>query len=322
MSVQRQLVSWREQLEDLGVHIHPLDDPAPWLGDGFHLADRAAPVTLTSAADRAQREGADVLLVSSERLEDSLRDPDRLLNLSSFAAEVAMPLTVLVVVRDQLGCLNHLYAERVDHLQMARDFASFSADPSPSERFDFGSAFRLPMTAPDIAFTAVPYSDLRPGAEARALLAAAGVPDDDVATLPETGAPARALLPGPVLLAAKRLLFKRLWRLGLVASTPRPRLMQSGRGLAALAVQQGWDSHPFGGWDERARETATARYGPGNDAFDMAVWGRPWGDDWETGQFHEVDLPSLPPTQVVDILGAVEAIVQELQAAKASVESH
>ncbi len=41
-----------------------------------------------------------------------------------------MPLTVVVVLRDQLGCLNELYCDRVVHLQTARTFSSFVAEAS------------------------------------------------------------------------------------------------------------------------------------------------------------------------------------------------
>jgi hypothetical protein len=289
------------------------------LDDGFNVAAGTEPSALVTAADRAEFDDAEVLLLSSERLEDSLRNPQRLAQLSSFAEELGMPLTVLVVVRDQLGYLNHLYCERISHLQMARDFASFSADPTPRERFDYRTAFERPIAAPDIDFVAVAYADLRPGAEAKALLAAVGIDDEDTAGLPEAGP--REPLPGPLLVAAERLLFKRLWRLGLITSLRRPQLIQAGHRLAVHAREQRWDSQAFWGWDEASREAAIARFGPGNDVFAEAAWKRPWGDHWENGDFDDVDLPSRDPARVVDVLLAVDAIVQDLQAAKASVAS-
>jgi hypothetical protein len=316
-ATQRQLVSWRTPLEEIGVFLHLRDDPGSWLDDGFHVADGTEPSVLFNAADRADHDDAEILLLSSERLEDSLRHPERLARLSSFADELGMPLTVLVVLRDQLGYLNHLYCERIGHLQMARDFTSFSADPSPRERFDYATAFSLPIAAPEIDFVAVRYVDLRPGAEAKTLLSAVGVPEEETADLPEPDS--RETQPGPLLVAANRLLFKRLWRLGLITNLPKPRLVEAGRSLAKHAVERGWDTHPFWGWDGAARDAAVARYGPGNDALAMAVWGEPWGDRWETGELDEVDLPARDPGQVVDVLLAVDAIVQELQAAKAAV---
>ncbi len=143
--------------------------------------------------------------------------------------------------------------------------------------------------------------------------------EEDTAELAEVESP--ETLPGPVLVAAKRLLFKRLWRLGLITNLQRPQLMQAGRALAVHALDRRWDTHPFWGWDAAGREAAMARFGPGNDVFAEAAWGSPWGDDWETGEFEDVDLPARDPAQVVDILGAVEAVVHDLQAAKAAVAS-
>lgn len=316
-ATQRQLVSWREALAGLGVHLHPADASEPWLSDGFDLATGVSPPAVVDAAERAVREGADILLLSSERLEDSLRDPDRLANLVSFAQGLDMPLTVLVVLRDQLGYLNQVYCERVSHLQMARSFSTFAADPSPPGRFDYATAFTLPIASPDIDLAAVRYVEMRPGCEARSLLTSVGVAAEDTLKLPEAGS--RETLPGPMLVAAKRLLFKRLWRLGLVTGLPRSKLAQAGRTLAAHAHDQAWDSAPFWGWDPHDRVVALARFGAGNDVLAEAVWGEPWGEVYENGEFVDIDLPACDPEQVVDVLGAVDAIVQGLQTPKAAV---
>lgn len=317
-ATQQQLVSWRPALESLGVHLHAFDEPEAWLADTLQLATGAPPPSVIDAVDRAVAEHAEVLLLSSERLEDPLRDPARVATLVAFASERSMPLTVLVVVRDQLGYLNHLYGERVGHLQMARDFPSFAADPSPAGRFDYPEALGALMAAPEVDLLALPYADLPPGAEGKSLVTALGVAPQDLAGLPD--GPPRPAGPGPVLLAATRLLFKRLWRLGLVTKLPRPKLVQSARALAAHAGQRGWDAEAFWGWDDRARAAAIARYGPGNDAFAQAVWGRPWGD-WETHEPVDIDLPSCDPRLVVDVLSSVDAIVSGLQSVKASVVS-
>ena len=90
----RQLVAWREPLEQVGVRLHPSDSADAWLGDTRALADGTArPDTLLAAVESAVRDRADVLLLSSERLEDPLRDPAQLAGLESFAAEVELPLT-------------------------------------------------------------------------------------------------------------------------------------------------------------------------------------------------------------------------------------
>ncbi len=316
-ATQRQLVSWREPLTALGVHLHPADDPERWLSDGLALATGVSPSAIVDAAERAVRLGADILIVSSERLEDSLRDPDRLANLVSFAQGLGLPLTVLVVMRDQLGYLNQRYCERVAHLQTARGFPTFVAEPSPPGRFDYATAFTLPMATPEIDFVGVRYVEMQPGVEARSLLTAVGIAAKDAAALP--AGPSMEALPGPILVAAKRLLYKRLWRLGLVTRLPRPRLARAARSLAAHARARSWDSAPFWGWDVRGRAEALDRYGPGNDVLAEALWGEPWGDVYEDGVFVDVDLPACEPERVVDVLGAVDVIVRGMPAPKTAV---
>jgi hypothetical protein len=309
----RQLVSWRRPLAEAGVRLHPSDQAEAWLSDTHALAAGGnPPEALLVAAEAAVRDGADIVLLSSERLEDPLRDPAQLAGIESFAADIGVPLTVVVVLRDQLGYLNHLYCERVSQLHMAKDFASFVADPTPGARFDYGSAFRTLIDSPDTTLAAVRYTEMRAGAEAKAVLAAAGVSPPDLAGLPALQV--SDALPGPVLVAAYRLLFKRLWRLGLISRLPRGQLAAVARRLADYAAEGHWDTSSFWGWDAGSRGAAITRFAAGNDVLAEQLWHRPWGDDWEDGEYVDIDLPARDPRQVVDVLTAVDAIVTDLQA--------
>jgi hypothetical protein len=307
----RQLVAWREPLASLGVRLHPSDRAEAWLSDTQALTSGGRPKALLEAVESAVAADAGVFLLSSERLEDPLRDPARLAGIESFAADLGVPLTVILVLRDQLGYLNQLYCERVSQLQMAKDFASFAADPTPAARFDYRSAFRPLIDSPDVSFVAIPYVDLRPGSEAKSLLVAAGISATklnglDALEEPET-------LPGPVLIAGYRLLFKRLWRLGLISRLPRAQLAAVARRLGDHAAEAHWDSSPFWGWDNPSRSEAITRFGPGNDALAQEVWARAWGDDWEDGEYVDLDLASRDPRLVVDVLNTVDGVITALQ---------
>lgn len=312
--IHRQLVSWRAPLRDLGMRLHPADDASSWLSGVRNLARGRRPRHLVQAVRAAVRNDASAVLVSSARLEDTLRDPVQLGNLTAFAADLGMPLTVLVVIRDQLGCLNALYCDRVAHLQTARDFPSFVAELTPAGRFDYATAFSELIAAPKLDLVAIPYPELQPGAPAKALLVAAGLTAADVQPLPEPTVGEE--LPGPVLVASLRLLFKRLWQLGLLETVPRHTLQDAAQELRVRADDHVWDDNPFWGWDNLLREAAIARYRPGNDVLAEAVWGRPWGDAWETGTYVDVDLPASPPGLVVDVLGTVDLLVRQVRAAK------
>jgi hypothetical protein len=310
----RQLVSWRQPLEEAGVRLHPADEAETWLAETRAVADGTTSAAVLEAVESAVRDDADIVLLSSERLEDPLREPVQVANLEAFAAQLGVPLTVVVVLRDQLGYLNHLYRVRISQLQMARDFPSFVADPNPAARLSYASAYRHLLDSPDVTFTAVRYSTLRRGAEAKPLLAALGVPAATLAELPDVDVPDTS--PGPMLVAGYRLLFKRLWRLGMINALPRHRLNAAARQLAAHAAESAWDIQPFWGWDPQSRAAAITEFGPDNDAFAEQVWQQPWGDDWEDGEYADLDLPANDPRHVADLLDAVEGIVSGLQASR------
>ena len=233
--------------------------------------------------------------------------------LEALAASAELALTVVVVVRDQIGALNALYCDRVTQLATAKDFDSFVADPQPSERFDYGTAFEALLAAPSAELVAVRYQP-DPDALARAILEAVGLAADVVATLPsDERRPSVRTLPGPFTVGALRLLHKRFRRNGLMHRLGHRRLVEASQQLVEESELAGWDDAPFWGWSSESRTAAIARFGPGNDAFARAVWQRPWGDDWADGTHSSVDLASSEPETVVALLTAVDQTLNELR---------
>jgi len=308
--VQRQLVAWRQPLHQAGVVLHPDDRPESWLTDAAELARGVQTTALVTTVDAAVSAGASIVLLSAESVGDALRDPDQVANLVAFAKQFAMPLTVVAVVRDQLGRLNEVYCERVALLQMARTFPSFAADPSPPQRYDYSTAFDAVITDPEVDLVAVPYSDLDAGTEAKPVLRAGGVDPASISELPDT--PPLLRPPGPVQVAAARLMFKRLWRLGIIKRAPRSSILEAAAALEEHSVTAGWDRAPYWGWDPASRAEAIGRYRPGNDKLARSVWGREWGDDWPDFDFVETDLASLDPRLVVDVLTTIDQLVKDV----------
>ncbi|MDX6296842.1 MAG: hypothetical protein QOI51_699 [Nocardioidaceae bacterium] len=308
-----QLASWRGRLDTLGVRLHP-DAPEAWADDIRALADDEAPPALVETAHRALRDGKTMLLLSSERLEDSLREAADIASLEAFGRAVGMGVTVLCVLRDQLGYLNELYCDRVIRLQTAKSFASFAAAPDPARRFDYGKAFDVVLGGDELGFVAVPYDQMQDGTQGRTLLEAAGVPSAATASLPAGST--REPLPGPVLVAACRLLFKRAWRLGMFNRLPRGRLLDAVATLRRRSDEQAWDDAPFWGWSEPLRQVAIARYQPGNDVLASALWGRSWGDSWESGRYVDLDLAASSSALVVDVLLTIDGLIKDLKAEK------
>lgn len=313
-AARQQLVSWRDALEPLGIRLNSGDDAEGWTSVARELVSGKPARAVLEAAHSAVQDGVNALVVGSDQLEDPLRDPAVVADLTTLAADLAMPLTVVVVLRDQVGYLNELYCDRVSTLQMARDFGTFAAAPQPLDRFDYAAALSPVLEAGGATLTAIPHSSRRDGLQALEILRAAGAAPEAVDALPP--GPGRRTLPGPVLMAASRLLFKRAWRLGLVKTLPRGRLMGAARSLREHAAGESWDTVEFWGWTSEARDEAVRRYQPGNDALASRLWGRSWGEDWADGTYAEADLASCPPDVVVDILGTVDTLVKDLQKAK------
>ena len=311
-TAQRQLVSWRRQLGEFGVILHPADDADTWSADLRDLAKGVTSPHVLAAASAASRQQAEIVLLSSQQLEDSLRSPDNVANLTRVAGELGLPLTVVSVVRDQLGYLNEQYCDRVLGLKAAREFTFFAQHPAQPERLDYATAFDPLLAATDVDFVAVPYSSLRDGIQAHALLAAVGLEDLDLSRLPAAGE--RRTTPGPVLVAALRLLFKRMWRLGMFNRFPRERLLSCVGEVRDRSSQQGWDISTFWGWAPAARAKAITSFRAGNDSFASRVWGRPWPDEWESGDYVEVDLAATPPL-LVDVMTTIDTLIKALQAA-------
>lgn len=275
--------------------------------------------SVLDAAETAVGEGAAALVLSSEQLEDSLRDASALSHLETFARRRGMSLTVVLVIRDQVGALNEIYCERILRLQMARDFEAFVSSPQPAARFDYARAFAPVLGTPGLDVVTTPYLTENVEAHARSVVAAAGLRPQAVAALPVEDAQTAA--PGPVKIAGTRLLFKRAWRLGLFKSLPRTRLLEAARQLSDHADEHIWDDQPFWGWTDSARDSAIERYAPGNDVLAGALWGRSWGDRWENGRYVDVDLASSAPPLVVDVMRTVDAIVKDLQRAMGAVRA-
>lgn len=313
-ATRQQLVSWRPELEAQGVRLSPGDDADAWTSVARELTSGKPARDVVAAVRALTEQGADALLIGSDQLEDPLRDPVTLGHLNAQAVDLDMPLTVVVVLRDQVGYLNELYCDRVTALQTARSFDAFTAAPQPVERFDYATALQPLIRSTGATLVAVPYSQLVDGKQGRAIARAAGLAAAAAGALPAGSR--RTSLPGPVVIAAHRLLYKRAWRLGLVKTLPRPRLMGAARALRQHSLEQGWDSTEFWGWTPATREQAAARYQAGNDEVATQLWDRLWGDDWASGTYAEADLAACAPDMVVDVLGFVDSLVRDLQKTK------
>lgn len=302
-SVQRDMVALRAELREAGVVLPPEDDAARWRETAKSLL-RGESGALRLLAD-AREQGAEVVLVSSDTVGDALASPDQAARLAAVAAAEGLDVRVVVVVREQVGYINSLYCHRVLNLETARSFAEFAETSVPAHRFDYVASFGAMADTPGLELVAVPYPDLRAKGAGRAVAEAGGI---DIAMSAGPGAE-MAADPGPVLIGATRLLHKRLRRLNVFHELGKARLRPLVEQLSEHAVETGWDSTTFWGWDASLRRTIEEEYGPSNDVFAEFVWSGAWHEAWSSGRPRRVDLADLEPDVLRDVFTTVEALL-------------
>ncbi len=89
-----------------------------------------------------------------------------------------------------------------------------------------------------------------------------------------------APLPGPALVAATRLLHKRMRRMRLFANRPKPELRSVAEALATRARHSQWDATPYWGWTEQLQRRAEEEYAESNAVFAAYAGGTAWQEPW------------------------------------------
>lgn len=310
-AIQRDLLGWRDQLAALGVLLSPGSSPLEWretaqgvLGGSLSAGARALLTT-------AQASDASVVLLSSDVLADALTSPDEVSALVETAAAEGVDLRVVVVVREQIGYLNSLYCRRVVTLESAKSFADFATTSVPAHRFDYVASFGAIADHDGVDLVAIPYPQLVSNGAGRAVLAAAGLSDEQLAGLPADSSGPDPV-PGPVLVGASRLLRKGMRRLGMINEIGRTRLRVLTEDLGARAAAGGWDSTEFWGWDPPLRRAMAEEHADGNEMFARFVWGTPWPEPWSTGRVARADLAVLQPAIMHDVLTTVADLLTGL----------
>jgi hypothetical protein len=304
---QRQLVQWRAALARADVRIPAADDPASW-----HRLTRAA----LGVGDAAELEellasaGADeTVLLGSDEAEDLLQEPDRVSALAALARRHGGEAVVVLLMRDQLDQVNRSYCRRVLDLRTAVSFEEFAHEAAQDQRFDPRRRCAALLADDGVTLAAVPSTGVDPARPAAAVLAAAGkaVPDD----LPAAGRPDP--VPGPALVAATRLLHKRLWRHGAFQRHDRADLVRLARRLRQAAEQRGWDDAEFWGWTPALRKAVAGPLVEADRAFAEQVWGTPWPVDGGSRQTRVTRLTTAAPALVADVVDTVQALVLEAE---------
>ncbi|MDX6296844.1 MAG: hypothetical protein QOI51_701 [Nocardioidaceae bacterium] len=319
-AVQRHLVAWREPLQAADVVLPIGDSQTEWREAALGLVPGRDSTPAEALLTRARETSASTILVSSDVLADVLISPEETAGFVAMAAGLDLDVRVVVVVREQIGYINSLYCNRVRNLETARSFAAFATDPTPAHRFDYVATFGAIADTDGVDLVAIPYPELRSKQAGRAVLEAAGVSGDVIDGLPPVADQAEPT-PGPVLIAATRLLHKRLRKLGRVSERGRPLLRTLSEGLAARATEQAWDSQTFWGWDTALRRSVELELAESNEMFADFVWGTPWPEPLSVARPRRHDLADLEPPVLHDVFATVERLVGNLRRTSPPTES-
>ena len=314
VDVQTQLVTWREALTKAGVILHPQDRIETWDTAVKQLVTGDAPPQVRKLVRQSSKFGARAVVLSSEDAYRPLRKARNVTRLADLGSASDVEVTVVLVVREQLELLNALYCRQVMSMDTAEDFASFVAKGIDSGLYHYAQAFRRLLDAEDVHLVAVPFSALSGREPARAILQASGVPAETLDGLPDSPDPAATTdeSVGPILLAATRLLHKRLIRLK-AGRVRRPGALD--RAVDILREQaraNDWDDRTFWGWTPELAALGAQAFHLGNAEFAAGAWRSDWPDASPTHSYTRGDLASRGPAVVVDVMDTVQRALDDL----------
>jgi hypothetical protein len=316
--IQAALVGWREPLSKAGVIVAGQDSTDTWDQAVEKLLSGAPPPPLRKLIRQSVRFGARTVLLSSEAGFRPLRKGRNIEQVTDFAAANELTVRMVVAVREQLDLFNALYCRQVMALETSADFETFVSRAVNSGSYHYAEVFRALLDAENIEVAAVPYSRLSGADPGQVILRESGVEEDVLQGLPTAtagdDAGQAANSPGPVLLAATRLLHKRLIRLGL-ARDRRPMVFNRAVGLLrANARVNGWDHDEFWGWSAELAASTAESFRHSNAEFAAGAWRSDWPDPPPSRPQTKADLASRSPGVVADVMDSVQRAVELLMA--------
>lgn len=308
-AVHQDLVSRRAELTAAGIVLPSRDDVPSWHQTAHGLFTLTRSPLALDLLTRARESASAVAVISSDIFADALTSPDACVRLVETAATQGISVKIVVVVREPIGYINSLYCRRILNLETARSFEAFASLASPAHRFDYVASFGPIVDTDGLELVAVPYPDLLAKGAGRAVLDAAGITGAavDAIALPPSH---QSRLPGPVLIAATRLLNRRLRRLQVFEEEGRPRMRTLVEQLASHAKEARWDSTEFWGWEVPVRRAAAEEHAASNEMFADFVWGTSWPEPYSVGPPVRTDLADLAPQRLRDVFDTVDRLVR------------
>jgi hypothetical protein len=315
--VQASLAAWSDALAEAGVVTLPADRIDSWDRTVQQVVAGEVPPPVRKLVRQSANSGAHTIVLSSEEAYRPLRKGKNLAQFAELATSAGATPKVVLTLREQLDMVNSAYCRQVAGLETSEPFESYARKTIDSGVYNYARTFRALLDSDEIAFAPIPFSRLDAEEPARSVLREAGVPDELVRALPrlEANDPLRDdgdVEIGPLLLAATRLLHKRLVRLELTTTRKPQALQRTARRLANRAQEGGWDDRAFWGWTpERAAETSKA-FRHSNAEFAAGAWRSDWPDPPHDRPQAVIDIADVSPALVVEVMDAVQLTVSEL----------
>lgn len=319
-----QLVAWREPLHTAGVTVVGDDDAEAWASVTDDLARGGDQKQLKRLLNKAARRESQTVLLSSPNAGRALHDPENVRALRKLCGRNDLTCTVVMTVREQLDLLNAWYIHRILHMEMFKDFPSAVTTAIGSGRYDLTRELGPLLDTKKLAHVVVPYSAAGGGGAARATLAAAGLSGVSLDAFSRTGdvtSDTTAGEIGPVVIAATRLLHKRLSRLGVVELRDRAVLVAAAAQLQDRSRVEHWDDTGYWGWTPALTATVTSLFAASNAALADRVWGTAWPDPTPERTQTRFDFAGADPRLVADVMTTIQHIVDELSPRPGAVDN-
>lgn len=239
---------------------------------------------------------ADTVVLSSEAFSDPRVKIEKVRELLDLIRSRGFDPTVLVYVRSQLALSNSHYTQAIKSFVFAGPFSDYLSKQIEDRSWHYGHRLAPWLEQPGLRWVVVPFTPENTGADIAAkMLEFAGVPDDQVAAAGMKPVGQMNESPGPIGVAAFRLLMR-----------IHPKLRRTGRSTSMRKVatsdakQRGWYKDRFSGVDVATAGRIQEVYGQDNEAFAARFLDRPWRevfakDHERTWTSNELDLERLEP---------------------------
>jgi hypothetical protein len=262
---------------------------------GGQKAERLAGLRLTDLEGLLNSSPADTVVLSSEGFSHPRVKPARLRQMLGSIRACGFSPTAVVYLRAQPSLANSSYTQAVKTFAFAGTFDEFLEKRMSDIVWNYEArlAAWIKELGPDLV--PIPFTPENTGPRiAEKMLAFGGVPPETLRSVGMKPAEVVNDAPGPMAVAAFRLLMRARPELS-------GRLRQSDAHLAALqeVKKRGWDEGRFIGLDSAKADRLEAVYGTGNDAFARRFFDRPWrvvfAADYEREwRSNEIDIDHLP----------------------------